>query len=160
MYKSISAAVLLAASFAVISGIRHADALPTTSTSPLIVARGKLLNRSGAIPTTTIFTPAQTGLYRLSVYATVTQSDPNNGGSYGYSVNWTDDAGSEQGTGGAVLLWSANSVPPNAGAENPAGWQGNVLLFEAVAGTPVTHSLTGGPDNSLYSLYYTIERLQ
>jgi len=37
-----------------------------------------------------------------------------------------------------------------------------VKTLEAKAGTPVTYDVTlsGPPDNSIYSLYYTLERLE
>ena len=39
---------------------------------------------------------------------------------------------------------------------------GTVIPFEAKAGTSITYSVTQccNPDNSAYSLYYTLERLE
>src|SRR5258706_13448177 len=70
MFKTLCVAVLLLSTFA-LTQARNSTVGPV---SPPIVARGKLLNQTAPIPTTTIFTPTQTGLYRLSVYGTVTTS--------------------------------------------------------------------------------------
>src|SRR5216684_8145793 len=95
MYKNLCIAVVLLAAFAFMSGSRSADASPVTSISPPIVARGKLVNQTAPIPTTTIFTPTQTGLYRLSVYATISKADPTSAGLWVFSPSWTDDGGNE-----------------------------------------------------------------
>src|SRR5260370_28594260 len=95
MYKSACVVVILLAAFAFTSGSRPADASPTTSIGPAIVARGKLTNQTAPIPSTTIFTPTQTGLYRLSVYATISKADPTGGSFWTLSPSWTDDGGNE-----------------------------------------------------------------
>jgi hypothetical protein len=73
MHKTLCVAVLLLPTFALAQGGKSAT---PPFPSPLIVAKGKLVNQTAPIPTTTIFTPIQTGLYRLSVYATVTKTEP------------------------------------------------------------------------------------
>src|SRR6266852_6871269 len=93
MHKTLGIAVVLLAVFAFTSGSRSADASPATPISPPIVAKGKLLNQTAPIPTTTIFTPVQTGLYRLSVYGTLTTGAQNSNSFWSYSPVWTDDSG-------------------------------------------------------------------
>ena len=159
MYKSIYAVLAVLAVLAVVSGNRFADAAPAAPVSPQIVAKAKLTGQTSAIPTTTIFTPEQTGLYRLSVYATLTRTDPSSQSIWNLDVGFTDDAGT----------FSLNSVLyANGDSFGPFQYEGIVILggtvlpLEAKAGTPITYSVvqSGGPDNSAYSLYYTLERLE
>src|SRR5260370_18874827 len=93
MYKTLTGAALLLAAFAFTSGSRSADASPATPISPPIVARGKLVNQTATIPSTTIFTPAQDGLYRLSIYATVSIPAPNSGSFWSYNPAWSAEGG-------------------------------------------------------------------
>jgi hypothetical protein len=146
MYKALCIAVLLLPTFVL-------------AQSPQIVAKAKLSHQTAAIPTTTIYTPAQTGLYRLSVYATLTKTDPNSASYWLVNVSYTDDAGpytlnqllftGSDNEIGVIYLYGSFPV-------------GAVVPFEVKAGTPVTYSVTqnGPPDNSAYSLYYTLERLE
>src|ERR1700730_10267041 len=150
MYKTLGVAVLLVGTFALTC--RNSAATPAaTFTSPQIVAKGKLLNQTGAIPTTTIFTPPQTGLYRFSAYSTGPLSSGS--GSWNINLYWTDDFGPEWGT---ELVQQAN------GGYGSVGWpSGTVGMFEAIAGQPVSYSITlSGTGGGSYSLYYTIERLE
>jgi hypothetical protein len=163
MYKALCVAVLLLSTFAVAQG--HKAATPPFP-SPLIVAKAKLANQTAPIPTTTIFTPIQDGLYRLSVYATLVDPGQSNGAWWAFNLAWTDDAGSQ--TIGSFLVGydiGATSIGQfvqlwNAGFNVSMG--GPVTTFEAKAGQPITYSVTqpNGTDNSKYSLYYTLERLE
>ena len=159
MYKALCAAALLVATFALTSGSRRADASASNLTSPAIVARGKLANQTAAIPTTAIFTPAGTGLYRLSVYMTQTVSTSNANGWY-FRLNWTDDAGAEQGWNAYFL--TTNLTPPQAYGTFSSGIPGCVMVFQSQAGIPITYSVAenGLGDAGTYSLYYTLERLE
>ena len=157
MYKTLVVAILLLPTFAL--GQRRNSAPTTSYASPQIVARGKFPNQTAPILTATIFTPTQTGLYRLSVYATISKADPNSRAYWAYTFNWTDDSGVQSQP--QLLIGYA----PNLGQFY---YQGGITLggtsmpFEAKAGTPITHDVTQyyGPDNSAYSLYYTLERLE
>src|SRR5260370_16235237 len=150
MYQILCAAILLWPTFALAQA--HGPETPPFP-SPLIVAKGKFANQTAPIPTTTIFTPNQTGLYRMNAYATLTVSDPNSQGSWCFSVSWTDDrAAASEGS-----CTFQNSFP------GPFLWNGSasgaVVVFEDKAGVPITYSISllGLPDNSAYSLYYTLE---
>lgn len=96
MYKTFALAVLLLSTSAFAQNAKPAPQ-PIPLTSPQIVAKGKLPNQTAPIPTTTIFTPTQTGLYRLSIYATLTKTDPNSQSVWQINTQWTDDAGAQQG---------------------------------------------------------------
>ncbi len=157
MYKTLFSAVLVVGLLSLTG--RSSSAAPAPFTSPLIVAKGKLINQTAEIPTTAIFTPAQGGLYRLSVYATVVRVDPNGHSTWNYNFGWSDDAGPETENG----LLFGNGVQLGQfqyGSFSALG--GTVFPFEAKAGMPITYSVTntGSPDNSAYSLYYTLERLE
>jgi len=151
MYKTLCAAVLLVGTFA-LTGRNSAATQATSFASPQIVAKGRLLNERGAIPTTTIFTPPQTGLYRFSAYSTGPLSSAS--GYWNINLYWTDDFGPEWTT---ELLQNAN------GGFGSVGWpSGTVGMFEVIAGQPVSYSITlaTGDGGGSYSLYYTIERLE
>ncbi len=155
MYKTLCVAVLLLPTFA-LTQARNPAAAPV---SPPIVAKGKLVNQTAPIPQTTIFTPIQSGLYRLSVYGTVTTGTC--GGSY-WNVNpeWTDDSGLQSNTNQII---QSNGSCLGSFILGYAGYAtGATVTFEAKGGTAVTYSVTqqGPPDGSAYSLYYTLERLE
>ncbi len=129
--------------------------------SPKIVATGKVLNQTEQIPIKTIFTSPQTGLYRLSVYATLVKADPNSQANWCFSPLWTDDSGTISWQTSIFLCAAGNSIGPfQFEGSNTLG--GAALVFEAKAGTLITYSVTqtGPPDSSAYSLYYTVERLK
>jgi len=162
MYKTLTVAALLLAVFAFTSGSRSADASPTTAIGPAIVAKGKLVNQTAPIPTTSLFTPTQSGLFRLSAYATITTPDPNSSSSWDYSFTWTDDSGLSQGGGERVLCACGNDNTPGTFTWQGVASFGTTLIFQAKAGIPVTYTVTqdGPVDASVYAVYYTIERLE
>jgi hypothetical protein len=119
-----------------------------------------LANQTAPIPTTTIFTPASDGLFRLSAYITevVPAEKQGNQSNWQYQFNWTDDAGAESPAG--YLMWLGSSqIPPNAYSGSP----GTVTVFEAIAGQPVSFSVNlvdpVGVGGGTYSLYFVVERL-
>ncbi len=159
MYKTLALAVLLLPTLALAQTNQPATPFP----SPLIVAKAKLLHQAAPISTTTIFTPTQDGLYRMSVYATLL-SAPCVGGNWNFNLTWTDDAGPQ---GMYSLLYGGDC---NLGVfqqffnafGSPAPFGGVVTTFEAKAAQPIAYSVTyeGNPDGTSYSLYYTLERLE
>jgi hypothetical protein len=154
MYKSICVAVVLLAALAFVSGSRPADASPVTPIGPAIVAHAKLTSQTATIPTTTILTPKTTGLYRLSIYQTLTTANPTSQSCWEVILNWTDDAGLEEGQTDCDF---GSQTPPEAYVYSP-----QVFTFEITAGSPLTYSVAqfGGSDGTAYSLYYTLERLE
>jgi len=149
MYKSVCVAVLLLPTFILAQGGK-----PATSSfpSPLILAKSKLPNQTAPIPTTTVFTPSQDGLYRLSVYMTESVAVPTSGAYWTFNAAWSDDAGDE-----------ATGVPILNANQTPSGAYGYLtVLLQVKAGKPITYSttLSNGTDGGTYSLYYTLERLE
>jgi hypothetical protein len=157
MNKALCVAGLLLGTIALTG--RHSTAAPVGPDYPQVVAKGKLLNQNAPIATTTIYTPTQTGLYRLSIYATLTTANPSSDGWWDYTLGWTDDSGAQ--SIDQFLYQNSNTPGPfEYLASYPSG--GGTQPFEAKAGTPITYSLAqpNGPDGSVYSLYYILERTQ
>jgi hypothetical protein len=160
MYKTLCVVALLLPTFALAQGSKSAPA--TTYSSPQIVAKGKFPNQTVAIPTTTILTPAKDGLYRLSVYVTMTTTG-NPGSTWNYNLSWTDDAGPQSLPSFLFALdYLTGPFFQFANIGFGASLGGPVTVFEAKAGTPITYSVTqsGPADSSAYSLYYVLERLE
>ena len=159
MCKALCAAILLMTTMAAAQASQSSS--PNTVVSPVIVAKGKFLNQTGAIPTTTILLPKQTGLFRLSIYGTVVALIQN-GGTAQVNVRWTDDSGHQ-------AIAPILNAPPNLGQFDtslggyyyygyPMG--GPVITFEAIAGQPITLDVNVYAPPNTYSLYYTLERLE
>jgi|ERR1700687_460472 hypothetical protein len=122
-----------------------------------IVAKGKVLNHTTPIAPRTFFTPTNTGLYRLSVYGTVTVTDPNSTSEWSYTIAWTDDSDV---TNRGCSMFASGKGAGSFG--NFIGAWGDACPIEVKAGTPITFSVTqsGSADKSAYSLYWTLERLE
>jgi hypothetical protein len=160
MYKALSLAVLLLAVFAFTSDSKSVGAVPASPISPVIVARGKLVNQTEPY-SATIYTPAQDGVYRLSAYATITVASAGSGSDWNYGYNWTDVTGQPQ------QVFFALNCDDTALAQCVLGGQsfiigigGIVTTIQANKGTPIVHSMSGTPDGSAYSLYYVLERIE
>jgi hypothetical protein len=102
-------------------------------------------------------------MYRLSAYATLTARDPNSTSFWFYTFQWTDDAGGQT----ADVLSQSGGAPGDfldsmENSPGGGGVGGVVRTFEAKAGTEIKESMLqiGSPDNSAYSLYWVLERLQ
>lgn len=126
-----------------------------------LVKNGKFRNQTSVL-VGTIVTPDTDGLFRLSVYATITTADTSSNSNWQVNFYWTDDSGVQQQAHDPVLTGYSNrvgqfdgpfGVPPEGGVES---------VFEAKAGTPITFDVIqqGSPDRSAYSFYYTLERLE
>jgi hypothetical protein len=158
MHKAVCVAAILLAAFAFTSGSKPAGAAANSLPSPVVLAKGKLVNQTAAIPTTTMFTPTQDGLYRITVYATLTTSNLSSNSSWGYGIGWTDDAGSAN--QGSVLIGPGAQLGPFTFYGITTG--GTVLVVEAKSGIPVTYNVSQGgePDGTAYSLYWTVEKME
>jgi hypothetical protein len=149
MHKTLCIAVLLS-TLALTSGGKPADASPTTPPSPVIVARVGLLNQTAAIPQTTVFTPTQSGVYRVSPYLALT-TKPNDGFWY-FDVYWTDEGGTR----------SASQMLSLSGdyGRDPNGSVVGSFTFRAIAGQPVSYGVsTCCSAGGTYELFFVVERL-
>ena len=159
MNKTLAVAVLLLAALAIGFAINGS---PTeTLIGPHVIAKGALTGQTATIPTTTIVKPTRDGLFRLSAYATITTPAPGSSSLWHYNFSWTDDSGIPQ-NGGTGILCGCNDAAVGAFDWFSIANFGVTLVFEAKAGTPIAYNVTqeGAPDNSTYSLYYTVERLE
>ena len=153
MNRTLAVSLLLLAALAIGFATNNSTSAPPGSFfGPRVVAKVSLTNQTAAIPTTTIFTPAQTGLYRVSV-VTVMTTPGTDGNLWNVMFNWTDDAGAEQ-------TWLAQlfdySTPPNDYPVN--GYTQNPWTFRANAGTPVQYWVYGAASGT-YDLFLVVERL-
>lgn len=152
MHKAAYFLSLLLATVAVSNVQVNRVSAATAHSHPQIVTSVALSNQTNEIPTTTLFTPQQTGLYRVVAYLTATH--PGDGQNvWGLQIQWSDDAGIEQ----SCLPNLNNAATPPFAYVTPS-----ISAFEAVAGVPVTYSVfsSGQPVSGAYSLYLTVERLQ
>ena len=157
MYKNICAAVVLVLITVLTVGGPLGKA-GTTSTSPVIVAKGSFLNQNAAIPPTAIFTPTQYGIYRISTYATITQSDPQGTATWQVILGWSGAGGAQTAAPGQYT-----NSRKHGGFLNDISVQagGPTTTIEASAGVPITISmaLQGVAGSSEYSLFYVVEEL-
>jgi hypothetical protein len=130
-------------------------AIAQEPTSPVLVARFHQSHVIASIPMTTVYTPAYTGVYRASVYVTATTLATTVG--WIASWNWYDDAGMEE----AYVAQTASENPPYAYGYAPDGLDPSVpLTFEAVAGQPMSFSLTEEGTGGACSLAIIVEKLE
>jgi hypothetical protein len=153
MYKSICSVAILLATVAVI-GDKPAAFPAATPTYPLVVAKLARMEQTQAIPTTTIFNVTETGLYRVTTYAT--QISGQSGAAANVVLNYTDPAGAEE-YYGAVM--NGGNVPPFAYGVSQAGDAVNSFSFIAVGGTQISFSVGLAPPLA-YDLAIVIERLE
>lgn len=165
MYKTACLAVLLAV-LAFMAGSKSSGSVPVTLTTPMIVASGKLLNQKGPF-SQTIYTPGVSGVFRLSLYATITTADPASSSNWLYGYSWTDASGTLQNVGNALVAGDYQLGQFYDGAPFEITFStvfngGITTTFQANKGMPITHftEQSGGSDNSAYSVYYVLERLQ
>jgi len=151
MYKAFMATFILFGTFAFASSHRKKDI-----ESPHIVAQGAFVNQTAPISRMTLFTPHKATAFRMSVYITITTTDPTSNSSWNPILYWTDDAGQQQ-----VQLLSAGGTKLGP-AYSFAFMPGNVAIIEGTVDVPVTFALTQtpAPDKSVYSLYYVLEVLE
>ena len=153
MYKSLCLVAVLLATLAVI-GDRSAALPAATPTYPLVVAKLALMEETQAIPTTTIFNVTESGLYRVTTYATAIS-----GQSSGYAIvalNYTDRAGPEEYYGSEL---GGGFVPPSAYGLSQAGDAANSFSFIAVSGSQISFSVIYAPPLT-YDLAIAVERLE
>lgn len=101
----------------------------------------ELADQSGAISETTVFTPAEAGIYRLSVY--LEYSEPGN--PYGPNFYWTDSSG------------NVNTNPQTIGNTGQAFAS---FIIHSVAGEPISFSTSPlNEAGASYNVHIIIEKL-
>jgi len=123
----------------------HADK-ETETRHPAIVAKVAVTGSTNVIPQTAVFTPSETGLYRLSGYMETSVPYGQGNGSYNVSFYWTDGEHVQ----GVAL-----------GVQSMLGPAQINQTFIARAGTPVLYSTyTSFTPTGNYDLFFTIEKLE
>jgi hypothetical protein len=154
MYKSVFVLAVVAA--ALVFFVKESNGVPATSiTTPGIVAKIRLTGQTATIPSTTVFTPAQSGLFRATAYMSITVPS-GGGGVWAMSLYWTDDAGSET---AYLAELGTTSAPPYSYATSEQGDPASSITFYAVSGVPVTCLIGNGPGGT-YDAFLVVERLE
>jgi hypothetical protein len=134
-----------AATFLVLTFVLGLNAVGQSApaTTWKIVQVVHLAQQSANIPSTTIFTPTTSELYRLTVNIDCSPQR-GNGGEWGYIVSWTQEGPAARG---------------DCGESNSSG---QVIPFRGRVGTPVIYSATAGiPEPTFtYDLDIVIEQLK
>jgi hypothetical protein len=130
----------------------------TNQPSPRVVAQISRTGQTAGIPQRNLFTPQQDGLFRLSVYAVLTSGDNSSNNGVGFSVSYTDDAGTE--TTGCFFTPGPGAAGCNSGFQGqpPCEWS---TVLRANAGTPITwKTYICQGCNVTYEVFATLEKLQ
>jgi hypothetical protein len=119
-----------------------------------MIARGSILSQTVAIPRTTIFTPLQTGMYRISPYMSMTAASST--GFWTFEFYWTDEGGTNE---ASMLNLDCTRVP--AYGQVPNGGTLGSFTFRAIAGQPVSYQITDGGTGAggTYEAFFVVERL-
>jgi hypothetical protein len=111
---------------------------------PCVVASVALTNQTTSVSQVPVYTPAQSGMFRVSYYE---ESAPIVGSSWIFTWNWTDDTTTR--SYGPFTLSRGSYF--NAGV--PGMW--------VTAGQPITYTVTKGRGGlGSYNLYATVEQIQ
>lgn len=106
------------------------------------------LSNTGNISDQTLFTPTESGLYRISVYY---EAANESGGSPSFTLSYTDAIGSQS----AHMDTLSSPVSISAG-------ESHSLFADMVSDNAVAFSVTlgaGDPGSITYNLYFVIEKL-
>jgi hypothetical protein len=125
----------------------------TCSTFPCVVASVSLTGQTSPIKPTPIFTPANAGVFRVTVSMVLTHASAGNSNPrFNTIVQWIDETGHiEQGTYYWPLVVTA--APPYAVTSN-------TFTFQAAAAQPIEYGVGGGRKGAVYSVYVIVEQLQ
>lgn len=127
--------------------------MPCIGNVPNIVASGSLQHTGVSMAATTIFTPAATGVYRVSIYIS-----PELNGSYpagtppcDFTLTWTDASTSRSlSIIGGTLDGGAVSAAPKITA-------GDLIIQSTASAIQVATS--NGVLTGVYDIYYVVEQL-
>jgi hypothetical protein len=130
--------------------------------------KSSFLNQTGAIPQTTVFTPASDGLFRASIFGEVVVTNTGNpqvpdvSNSFCPFLSFTADTGAIQtGAGGGLFPYFNTCVPVVGTLTN--GSASAIYFFRAKANTPITFSTMTASGASpvapyAYNVYLVLER--
>ena len=110
---------------------------------PCIVASISLTSQTEAVSQVPIYTPATDGLFRVVYYEEVSQTGF---GTWVFTWSWTDDLKTE----------SQDMIQLSQGGYANYG----VTAIRAVAGRPITYTVTHRFGGGSYNLFATVEQMQ
>ncbi len=117
---------------------------PSCASFPCVVASVSLPNQTVSVSQVPIYTPTTSGLFRITFYM---EADTQGiGGNWTLSWNWRDDLRTE----------APNRLYLEPGQYVNYGIPG----MRALAGYPITYTVTNVGHGGSYSLYATVEQLQ
>jgi hypothetical protein len=117
---------------------------------PRVVARVNLFNRTKAIGPQTLYTPKQSGVFRLSGTINVTVGNGESGTWY-LSGLWANEVASNNGSTIAIV---GTNVPQSGTPISP-------VVFNASKGTPISIQTDGGSTSGTqYNIYVILEQLE
>ena len=137
---------LLLSIFLVVSCVRGFAQQPnrqnaSCSSFPCIVASISLVNQSMSVSQVPIYTPATSGVFRVSYYF---EADAQGiGGEWSLNFGWTDDLRPENDHGGVIVY--------------PGQYVSYVLPVRDLGGHPITYSVMGNTGS--YNLYVVMEQV-
>lgn len=112
-----------------------------------VVADVGLTNQVNGISQRTLYTPNQTGMFRVTVYLQCTKGDPQGMG-MNPVVLWTDDNGEE-------------TFIPGGPVEDKTPGPGVTFSFviKDLAGIPIQWELVKDDNRAVYEIYLAVERI-
>lgn len=125
------------------SGFRHHH--------PRIVAKVKLLNQTAVISPTAIYTPRESGMYRVSTVMVLTRIGTGEGNTNFYWGQLTFQSGKTPGSVNATNLLFVAALGATQGVSSVVSSAGHPIMFYTFASGDVT--------NSMYNVYIVVERL-
>jgi hypothetical protein len=113
-----------------------------------VVAEVALTNQTGET-TGTLFTPAQTGVFRVTFMVQCTRGNPLNADGLNPELVWTDDNGGERFVPGTV---------GDSAAEPPTSF---TFVIKDMGGAPIEWGVSPVKpgDDSIYEVYIALERI-
>jgi hypothetical protein len=112
------------------------------------VAGVQVIGQTGALPLTTLYTPTQTAMYRVSAYSTVTVPGSVQGG-LGLNLQWTDPVRTQLSLVGGFC------------ADRVGCSVSTTFVVYATANQPIAFDVTekGIAVSPTYNVYVSVERL-
>jgi hypothetical protein len=115
---------------------------------PQIVAKQSWTSQSGALASTTVYTPSAAGLFRVSAYIEVSSGSTR---APSASMTWTDDHAAQNNSGALGAVDASGNWTINGSYATRA--------FRVAANTDIKVSTSIGAGTGTYDLYVVIEQL-
>ena len=131
----------------ILTGLSLGASAQTCSPFPCVVTTATLTGQGAPLPPTAIFTPPDSGVFRISTYLSATHPI-NTAGTWTLYLAWTDDIG------GRSAPTVAQTTSSNANTAT--------FVVQAIGGKPVFYRTTaaGGWKGTTYNVYIVVEQLE